>query len=187
MNRKSTWIMALVVAFLFIVILVTERDRTSSRERRASGGGAFVLRQDPESIQMIRIKRDYWNTVTLERTADGQWQLTEPMNEQANVASVRALLEAVTTLPVVERIDVPAADESERYREYGLWDPVVEVTVSDLRGATSLVFGRDVPDGGGVYCAVVGRDGIYITTLESLNAMISDAEHYRRVGMGERR
>ena len=127
----------------------------------------------------IRVKRDYWNTYTLERASDGSWKLVDPSSEPAAQAAVEKLLNAVECLPIVSTIDLPG-DDSERHREYGLWTPSIELTVSTATESHTLTFGKQTTDGKGVYCAMIGQNKVYIVAPEAVQVLSQDMSVYRQ-------
>ena len=183
MSRKTTLILLAILILMSALAYLTEHPRggpSPAAPRRASAG-ATVFAVRTEDILKVRVKRDYWNTFTLARGPDGSWRLVEPSDEPALDAPVRKLLAALETLPAVSVIDLPA-DDAERHRQYGLWTPTVEVTVSTGDGNQALLVGTPTPDGKGVYCARVGQDKVYVTSAEAMQALSQDLAAYRQGG-----
>ena len=179
MNRRATPILFAVLVLMGLLVYYSERTPAPQSATSAQGtGGATVLSLRETDISLIRMKRDYWNSFTLSRGADGGWKLIDPSNESASESAVRKLLAALVSLPVVSVIDMPA-DDSERHREYGLWKPAMEVTVSTSDGDQTLLVGVSTADGKGVYCARVGRDKIYVTSADTVQALAQDLAAYR--------
>jgi hypothetical protein len=125
------------------------------------------------------VKRDYWNSYSLRRQPDGAWRLTEPSSEPASSSAVNKLLNALSDLPVVTMINLPS-DDTERYREYGLWEPAAEVTVTVDGGEHTLLLGAQTPDGQATYCAEAGgSDHVYVVSSSAVKAIPTDAAAYR--------
>jgi len=178
MNRKMTPILLAAALLLGLVTYLFESS-APSEQRSGPTEGSRVLEVDRADILQVRVRRDYWNSYTLQRQPDGSWQLTEPSIEPASVPAVNRLLNALETLPVVTTIDLPASD-SERHREYGLWEPAMEVTVTTGNGDHTLLFGSPTADGKGVYCAEAGRDRVYVTTAEAVRVISTEFAAYRQ-------
>ena len=52
---------------------------------------------DQSDIQQVRVKKDYWNTYTLQRVSDGSWKLVEPSTEPVLAVAVNTLLNTIET------------------------------------------------------------------------------------------
>jgi len=181
MNRKITPILLIVLLVMGLSAWLSERPR-AGRELAAAGAAHAdtVLIINQADILQVRVKRDYWNSFALAKAADGSWRLTEPSSEPADDAAVRKLLSTVESLPVINTINLPA-DDSERHREYGLWSPTLDITVTTAGGGDqTLAFGVKTADGKGVYCAILGHDRVYVTTPEAFQALSEDMSSYRQ-------
>jgi hypothetical protein len=172
--KRTLLAIALVLGLL---AYVSKRAATSGR----SGGGAAGRLLDFGAADMvrIRIKRDFWNSLTLTKGPDGTWRLEEPTAEAAAPAAVNRLLATLEDLSVVTTIDLPA-DDSERHREYGLWQPSLELSVATLEKQMSFVFGSPTADGQGTYCAQPGRDDVYVVPTEAVTVIASEPSAYQQ-------
>lgn len=176
MNHKSTILLACLVAGAGLLALLSSRGGRSADG--GASGGAGGLGFGPDSVIEVRVQRDYWNTFTLSRGETGAWRLVEPSSEEASVRAAGELVNALGRFPVVTTVDLPA-DDSERFREYGLWEPAVEITVTTEEGTKVLQVGGETADGKGVYCAIQGRDGVLVTTQQTAQTLLRDLEAYR--------
>lgn len=193
MNRKITPILLAIVVLLALLAYISERpsriktaksgNETTAGDGRADANaqasGARLFEIDQSDIHQVRIKKDYWNTYTLQRGADGSWKLVEPATEPVVAAAMNTLLSTIEALPVLSVIDM-LSDDSERYRQYGLWEPAVEVTISDNKAVHTLRVGSPTADGKGVYCVVVGRNKVYVTTPDAVRVLSTDLAVYRQ-------
>ena len=180
MNRKATPILLAVVVLMSLLVYFSERARTrTSVQARPSTESATVLSVRTGDITQIRVKRDYWNSFRLTRSPEGTWKLTEPSTEPAAEAGVTRLLSTLESLPALSVIDLPA-DDSERHREYGLWKPAIEITVTTTEGDQTLLVGSATADGKGVYCSRLGKDGVYVTSAEAVQVLSQDLSAYRQ-------
>ena len=179
MNRKTTPILLAVVIAMGVLAFLSERTRIQSASRPSAGAAPTILTITEDDLQRVRVKRDYWNTYTLTRVPDGSWRLTDPSDEPAAEPAVRRMVAALTALPTLSTMDLPAND-SERHREYGLWKPVLELTVTTLNGDETLIFGTGTADGAGVYCARAGRDKVFVTSRDALQALSQDLSAFRQ-------
>lgn len=178
MSRRMTPLLLAVALAVGLVTYLSEAP-SSSVNNAAPAGGARVLQMTPADIVQVRVKLDYWNSYCLRRGPDGLWRLAEPSSEPAAVATVNRLLDTLVNLPVITTIDLPG-DDSERYREYGLWDPTMEITVTTGHDDHSLLFGSQTPDGKATYCAAAGgRDHVYVVAAEAVRAIPAEASAFR--------
>ena len=179
MNRKLTPVLlSLVLALILLAYLV---ERNNPADRPSAGGRPRILEVDESEIIRLRIKRDYWNSYALQRNPGGGWQLLEPSNEPAATPAAEHLVRAVAALPALRAIDLPAGN-AERYREYGLWTPATELTVTTSAGDQTLLFGGHTPDQTGVYCLISGRSRVYVTAAADADAVAIDPATLRAVG-----
>ncbi len=180
MNRKTTPILVALVVLMSLLAYFSERARTHTTAQSApTTEGATVLSVRSGDITSIRMKRDYWNSFRLARSPEGVWRLTEPSNEAASEAGVTRLLNALESLPAISVINLPA-DDTERHRQYGLWKPAIEITVGTTEGDQTLLVGSSTADGKGVYCARLGKDGVFVTSAEAVQVLSQDLSAYRQ-------
>lgn len=176
MKRHSTILLAGMVVLMSVVALLSSRSGPSVSPGERSGENGLGL--DPDTILWIRVQRDYWNTFTLSREGTGQWRLIEPSEEPASQPAVTSLFHSLTRFPVTSRINLPA-DDSERYREYGLWEPTVQITIGTVDGPLLLQLGSETSDGKGVYCIIEGDDGVLVTPLQNAALLRREIDAYR--------
>ena len=180
MNRKTTLILLAVLILMSLLVYFSEFARTrTSAQSQPGAEGATVLSVRTGDITQIRVKRDYWNSFHMKRTPDGTWRLLEPSSEPAAEAGVTRLLSALESLPALSVIKL-ASDDSERHREYGLWKPAIEITVTTTDGDQTLLVGSATADGKGVYCARLGKDGVYVTSADVVQILSQDLSVYRQ-------
>lgn len=177
MNRRATPILLAVALLLGLAAWWSQRSRSGSPSHGPTRS-TRLLPAHPQDLLQIRVRRDYWNTFTLARRADASWELIEPAREPARADAVESLVNTLATLPILQRIDLPA-DDSERHRHYGLWEPRVTVQVLTANRQHLLRFGTETPDQAGVYCALEGRDDILVTSRAALDILELDLDHYR--------
>jgi len=180
MNRTVTPYLIAAVLVLGLLAYLSERPRRTSEGARARGArDTSVLRVDPEDVQRIRMRRDFWNSYTLARDEERRWTLEEPSRGPAHEAEVRRLLETLTFLPSAQILDMPG-DDSERYREYGLWEPALEFTLATAGGSVhTLMFGAKTPDETGVYTVVHGVARVHVVPVEAFEILQRGADTYR--------
>jgi hypothetical protein len=185
MNRKATPLLLAAALILGLVAWWSNLARKSSSSDGAPRG-ARLLSLHPQDLIQVRVRRDYWNTFTLARGRDTRWELIEPAREPADPEAVERLLQTLTTIPVLQRIDLPG-DDTERHRQYGLWEPRLTVQILTAERQESLLFGGETSDGAGIYCAREGRDGVFIVPADALAVLETGPDPYRAAPGSDRR
>ena len=177
MNRRITpWL-------LLAVVLLGAATWWSRHARQADSGVARskakrVLAVEPGALTQVRVRQDYWNSFVLLKRPNGSWDLVEPSTEPANQETVKRLLETLANLPVLKIFDTPDND-SERYRQYGLWSPKLSVTLYTTEREHTLIFGREADDRSGSYCAVQNKDEVYVTSSDAVQILSTELAAYR--------
>ena len=177
MNRKATPLLLAATLLLGIAAWWSHRSHPDGPGRSPSRAG-LLLPIHPQDLIQVRLRRDFWNTFTLARGADTAWELIEPAREPADAAAVEVLLQTLTSLPVIRRIDLPG-DDTEHYRQYGLWEPRLTVQVLTGHRQEVLQFGDETSDGTGVYCIREGVDGVFITSAAAFSALETEPDKFR--------
>ena len=178
MNRQTTWILLVITVLLAMMIFITDQTRTHRQNAVQQSKTAIVLNCKASDVQVISVKRDYWNSFTLRKTPEGTWKFIDPSDEPASMPAVNQLLGMLESLPRITVIDLPMND-SERYKEYGLWQPREQITVSAGEKEYILLLGADTKDETGVYCAILGQDNVYVTSQEAYKRLAMDMVSYR--------
>ncbi len=180
MNRKLTPFLIAAVLVLGLLAYLSERPRHAGDTRRGRGARAgSVLRVEAEDVHRVRMRRDFWNSYTLAHDEERRWVMEEPSRGPANQAEARRLLETLTFLPSAQILDMPG-DDSERYREYGLWEPALEFTLSTVGGSVhTLMFGARTPDEQGVYTVVHGVSRVHVVPVAAFEILQRGADTYR--------
>lgn len=177
MNRQTTWVLMVVAFFLAVVVVVSDWKRTP-RQNGTVSKRPVILNVKSSDIQIVSVKRDYWNSFTVRKTPDGSWKLVDPVDEPALVTAINQLLGTLESLPVITTIDLPMND-SERYKEYGLWQPREQITLSTGDKEYTVLLGADTKDGKGIYCAILGQDNVYVTAQDAFKRLAVEMESYR--------
>ena len=58
--------------------------------------------------------------------------------------------------------------------------PAIEITVGTTEGDQTLLVGSSTADGKGVYCARLGKDGVFVTSAEAVQVLSQDLSAYRQ-------
>jgi len=180
MNRRITPWLLLTVALLGGAAWWTQHTRQGSGPGSGSSTANRILAIDRAALTQVRVRRDYWNSFTLVRRPNGSWDLVEPSTEAANQETVKHFLETLVNLPSLKTFETPAND-SERYRQYGLWSPKLTITAYTAEREHTVLFGNEADDQSGTYCAVQGKDEVYLTQKDSVAILSTELTAYRQV------
>lgn len=178
MSRKITPVLVALALVLGTAAFLTRQKQLGGAGAAGPSGGARVLTVATSDVREVRVQRDFWNTFVLRRQQDGLWRLTEPMNEEAAPQVARKLVEQLADLPALDTIDLPS-DDSERYREYGLWRPELEVAVTTADQRHVLLVGSQTLDGASYYATLVGSDEVHTIPAAAVEVLGAELASYR--------
>lgn len=179
MNRKITPYLIAALLVLGLLAYLSERPRRAATGGSSRAAAPAVIDVPRDTILRLRMKKDFWNSYVLGKDEGGQWSMEEPSRGPAVETEVRRLLETVTALPILRTLDIPG-DDADKRREYGLWSPSLEITLSTADGATTLLFGAFTPDEAGVYVTVHGQSSVHVTPTSAFDVLQRNADTYRK-------
>ena len=179
MNRKMTPWLLLSVLILGAAAWWSQHTRQANAGSNKSKANR-VLPVESDALTQVRVRQDYWNNFVLLRRPNGSWDLVEPSSEPANQETVNRLIDTLTSLPALKTLDMPAND-SERYRQFGLWSPRLTVTLYTTEREHTLIFGGEADDQSGTYCVVQGKDEVHLTLSDAMQILSAELSAYRQI------
>jgi hypothetical protein len=127
-----------------------------------------VVELQQEDILRLDLQRKGQKTVTLEKDASGNWQLTAPQKLRADEGEVRNLLFALTPLNADRLLEEKAAG----FRPYGLEEPSLQLTITARDNKPrKLLFGDETPTGNGVYARLENDPRVFIVAAYNQRAL----------------
>lgn len=111
----------------------------------------------------------------------GEWRIESPISAGADESAIKQLLDA---LAFSERGSVLSARDMEKmgrtYRDFGLSEPAVELTVAAGLTRESCSFGRVVPSGGEYYARRGGMTGVFTVSATIVEELFRPLGDFRR-------
>ncbi|HYE73651.1 MAG TPA: DUF4340 domain-containing protein [Blastocatellia bacterium] len=172
MKRSTLILLLLAVALGGAAYYVIQQDKKlgTSRDSEETSKPAFKFKS--EEIASLSITRA-GQTTQLENQS-GKWQITAPINAEADGASIDSIISDLTNATVERTLVMTASLE----RGSGLGNPAVTVDVKLKNGEQHKVaLGRQDPTGSAVYALIdQGKDVALLSPslLTSANKSLSD-------------
>jgi len=179
-SAHTTVLLAALVLAGFGYVFLFEARLESTEEHRISEGR--ILRFSPDEVRRIKIRRDAWTSVLIERVDAHGFRLVEPVEGAADAAAVTRLLSELEFLKTHGDLQ-DGADEGRRY-SYGLSPARLEIDLDlDQGREIHVALGSTPPAGGGLYLVVAGQDTVHVVDKR----VFSDASQLldRSVGPGQ--
>jgi hypothetical protein len=163
MKFRSLIIAVIILATLGGVLYWSEHRKPPEENAASSTPAApVIIKVDPANVTELTIKQK--EPVTLQRSAAGKWQITQPNVYPADQAAVAGLLSTLSALNADRVVEEKAGDR----KPYGLDPPSVELDITGkARTTKQLLLGDNTPAGGDVYVAVAADPRIF--TIASYN------------------
>ena len=156
MSFRLTGILALVAAFLGIVIAFWDRDEDTVRERLEQARRAF--RFDPARVDRLLIESD---DLVLDCRLEGrQWRLVQPIAARADPIAIERLLGALQELPRGDLLLPPRRADADAYAPYGLEAPRAILSLVEGVATNRILIGHRTPLGDGVYVRQSDQAGL---------------------------
>jgi hypothetical protein len=167
---KKTIIAASAVMLILIALLVMILCLPQSEEKpEATDSPTVQVMFDTnhvEHLEMFSFCYEGKETVSISRTKEGGWQITDRPGLPIDPVEVTLMLrgyERMLALRLVsESLDNPA--------EYGLDTPSLEVTVADHGSEKTYFFGDENKTYEGYYCTVKGSGAVYLLDVSYFTA-----------------
>jgi hypothetical protein len=172
MRWRTTLLLMLAVIALGAYLLITREQ--SALDERSVMAARRAFRFDPDRIENIRIETPD-GLFMLER-ADATWRMAHPVSARADVDAAGRIIDTVTSLRWSQVIS--ARDQQElklSLADYGLDQPRASIELSGGSTGFSLLFGRDTPDGRGMYLKRDDLPDIFVTARDLLAVLPASA------------
>lgn len=129
---------------------------------------------DKASIQSIAVQNKYGN-YEFYRDSNGDFQIKGYEGVSYDLIKFSSLVVSSGYTISKERV-VELAGEAE-YEQYGLDEPVASWTITSTRGKSYTVnVGSELVTGGGYYCALEGRDAVYVLDTSLADTILQPIE-----------
>ncbi len=164
-GTRSTLFMLVVFLGLAAYVYFIEMERRPASETPPNEQ-LFELAADDIETLTVRTGSDETN---LRRTADDEWELTSPIEEAADAATVSSITSEVSTLEIRRVVQEGPVD----LEPFGLSSPVVEVsfTIADDETDHRLLIGETSPTGTDRYAKVADEDRVILVAASTESAL----------------
>jgi len=163
---KTRTILILTVSLVILSVLYYIDYGRSIEQQKADWQRQHLLPKDGvEKIQSFRIRRPDLDVV-ITKTQDGNWEITQPIQAQADNKVVTEGL--LNTLAEASRYGQFEMEEAKK-ADFGFDESAIKVTVEFKDNATvNFVMGNDAPIPGEVYITMPDQPGTAYVTGKSL-------------------
>ena len=173
-----TFAMVLLLAIpLFWLLLPEEEQPEESLPDEQPAVQILVDQNHADHINRIRFTEQGKEEISISRTADGGWQITDRPGLPVDPTVMTALLRQYEQILALRRITESMSDPG----EYGLDTPSLKLTLSGHGPDKTYCFGDRNDYYEGYYCAVEGSDTVYLLDYAYLTAFQLTVEDLLKV------
>jgi hypothetical protein len=135
--QRSTLVLVSVALLMGAGVLIAESQRPLSPDGTEvnAASGEPILPFEESSVTRLRVERN-GETLTFELDEDGNWQMTEPAQTEAEPGAVAFLLSRLNTDAPLETVTM----QPEQIADFGLDQPSGQVTVTLKDGTEHQLF-----------------------------------------------
>src|SRR5439155_1141981 len=168
--RKALVMVTLLLAlgaYIYFVELAKEKEEADKKKLFAFDKDAVTAVTLTYPDRALQLKKD----------PAGKWQLTQPIEVEADETTVINLLSALADVEVKRTLDEPPQDLA----LYGLNTPAVklQVTLKDSKTLPAVAIGEDTPVGFSVYVQKEGDPKIFLTPQSFRLGMTKEVKDLR--------
>ena len=167
--QAGTWISVLMLAALIglAFYLSREKEKTAAEEATPTLEKTFIFTKADGMVSSIEVKPAEGETAKIARNAENAWEVTLPIQAEANQGQAEAAATQLTALPISSQIE-PGKSPS----IFGLDSPAYVITIEFKDGKTrTLEVGDKTPTNSGYYVRV-DKDKMLITDLNGIDALL---------------
>ena len=176
MKTRTTLILLLLVVGLGLWIKFFESKKPNTAETQRQAGN--VVNFDREKLEGISIQNGE-DKIVLKRQ-QGKWRLTEPVNDQADGATIDNLLSDIEawrkegTVPAKE----VTADKG-RMTEFGLVQPKLRMQLTGPGAPAEIFFGKDTAFSGTMYVRLADSKDVFLAAQKVRTDISKKADEFR--------
>ncbi len=170
MNPRNTLVLLLVLLALGGYLYFVERP---SQEREAEEKKLVSLKKDDVTGLTLTYPD---RAIALEKNAEGQWRLTQPVAADADGPVVNNMLTAIAEADVTRSLD----DVGDKLASYGLAPPEGTIALTLKQGSVPPIkIGKTTQVGSAAYLQKDGDPKVYIGTMAFQSAMKKQVKDLR--------
>ena len=164
----AIWAAAAALGAIYFVEVPPPPERGAGQPAAGTTAGSVAYSVEPRAVRAVELRRGA-TIVRWERTGEGPWRVTIPVERNIQGGLLDAFIEQLAANGTGERIDGNPSDDS-----FGLAQPNFTVAVEAADGQRlSLVIGARTPTGTAAYARregdpsvlLVGRNLVYYADL----------------------
>jgi uncharacterized protein DUF4340 len=176
MKSTGLLIAAVLLAVLTGVLYWSNHHTPEDTKTSATPAATKLLSFKDADVNKIEIDRRGSDSVDLEKSGDGKWEITAPQKLTADQDTISSMISSLAALNSERVVEDHAID----LKQYGLADPTVKIDIDTKDGKSQkLLLGDDTPTGNGVYAAVGGDPRVFTLASYSKTSVDKSASDLR--------
>ena len=166
MKSKGLLTASFLLLVLSAVIWWSNKKAATADKAPVETATVKLLNLPEDQIRNVEIRKRSGETINLQR--DGSlWQITAPKPFRADPDVVSSMLSTLSSLSSDRTVEEKATGMD----QYGLDQPVIELSVADKnKKTTRLLIGDDTPAGTAVYAAIAGDPRVFALSSYKKNS-----------------
>ena len=176
MKSTGLLIAAVLLAVLTGVLYWSNHHTPEDTKTSATPASTKLLSFKDADVNKIEIDKRGSDSVDLEKSGDGKWEITAPQKLTADQDTISSMISSLAGLNSERVVEDHAID----LKQYGLADPTVKIDIDTKDGKSQkLLLGDDTPTGNGVYAAVGGDPRVFTLASYSKTSVDKSASDLR--------
>jgi len=176
MKSTGLLIAAVLLAVLTGVLYWSNHHTPEDTKTSATPAATKLLSFKDADVNKIEIDKRGSDSVDLEKSGDGKWEITAPQKLTADQDTISSMISSLAALNSERVVEDHAID----LKQYGLADPTVKIDIDTKDGKSQkLLLGDDTPTGNGVYAAVGGDPRVFTLASYSKTSVDKSASDLR--------
>jgi hypothetical protein len=157
MKSKGLLTASFLLLVLSAVIWWSNKKAATADKTSVETATVKLLNLPEDQIQNVEIRKRSGETMNLQRNGS-LWQITAPKPFRADPDVVSSMLSTLSSLSSDRTVEEKATGMD----QYGLNQPVIELSIADKnKKTTRLLIGDDTPAGTAVYAAIAGDPRVF--------------------------
>ncbi|MBM3774283.1 MAG: DUF4340 domain-containing protein [Acidobacteria bacterium] len=164
-----------VLAVLGGLVFWSQRAK-KAEESKPADASLKLLSVPEDQFREIRVAKTGAETMVVEKSEGGKWQITAPGPLAADQDSVGSLVSTLSSLSSDRLIE----DKATNLADYGLASPALEVTLTRKDGKTErLLLGEDTPTGGSTFAKLANDPRVFAVATHVKSSLDKTAQDLR--------
>lgn len=170
----------LLVLNLFILGLIIYLNKLADRSSATGVGLAAQIGRELTQANRIELRGRGIDAPRIIKRDGSDWVVTEPMRWNANYFAINRILNQLQFLEEEASFSVAEMEQTgQRLSDYGLEDPVLELTVAEGSRALSIKIGTLTELGNSLYLLGPDEDRIFVVNRKVIDGLLVDLNDLR--------